>query len=527
MTTTQLGNANGAFGFSGMFTSPIPVTTTTRFNSMADLLLGYPTTFDLQTNPFSPHFLYKQEGLYFQDDWKLRSNLTVNAGLRWEYFGRPVERYDHLASFNLSTSQQIFAGQAGAPRSLADQYYKNFAPRLGLAWRPRSSDRLTLRAAYGIVYTPDVLVSYRVLAFQDPFGESYNLTVRPADPSNPVPLFSVDYPLAGANRVQTNNRAGIQPNFRDGQVQEWNATAQYLITKDTVLEAAYHGSKSSHLASLLNYNETNPYPAQPPSFTLIYPYPQYGSVNILESRAAANYNALQARLERRFVNGFTFLGAYTFQKTLTDFDASGPGVAIGAGPFSPQTIKNIRANKGPAVFDRPQRLIISTLYEVPFMRTGRGLLARVFGGWQLGAMALFQSGAYLTPSSYGVGFVGSRANLLGNPNLPRGERTIDRWFDVSKLANPLPGQLGNAGKGTVQGSGNNKWDGVISKFFRVNETHRVEFRAELFNAFNHPQFDDPRIAPANDPTAGKITSASNFGYNPSERVIQLGLKYSF
>jgi hypothetical protein len=294
-----------------------------------------------------------------------------------------------------------------------------------------------------------------------------------------------------------------------------------------MMEVAYHGSKSAHLASILNYNEINPYPAQPPDFRQNFPYPQFGSVNMLESRGAANYNALQARLERRFVNGFTFLGSYTFQKTLTDLDSSGVGIAIGAGPTGPQTIKNIRANKGPTVFDRPHRLNISTLYELPFMRNRRDPLAQIIGGWQIGAIATFQNGAYLTPASYGVQFVGSRAILLGNPNLPRGERSIDRWFDVGKLANPLPGQLGNAGKGTVLGSGNNKWDLVISKFFRVMEKHRVEFRAELFNAFNHPQFDDPVIAPVNNPTAGKITSASDFGYNPSERVIQFGLKYTF
>ncbi len=527
MTTTQWGNPVGSYTFSGMFSAPVPVTTTTRFHSMADLLQGYPATFNLQLNPFSPHYLYKNMGFYFQDDWKLTSTLTVNIGLRWEYYGRPIERYDNMASFDLNTGTQLFPGKGGVPRSLADQYYKNFAPRIGFAWRPRGSARLTVRAAYGVFYTPEIVVSYRSNGFQDPYGRTYNLTVRPADPKNPIPLFSADDPLAKANQVIAHTRAGIQRNCRDGQVQQWNLTTQYLITKDSVFEVAYHGSKSSHLSSILNYNEIIPYPAQPPDFKLNYPYPAFGGVNILESRGAANYNALQARLERRFVNGFTFLGSYTFQKTLTDLDSSGVGIAIGAGATGPQTIRNIRANKGPTVFDRPHRFNVSTLYELPFRKNRSDALSQLVGGWQVGAIATFQNGAYLTPSSYGVQFVGSRPNLLGNPNLSRGERTINRWYDITQLANPLPGQLGNAGKGTVLGSGNNKWDLVISKFFRITETHRLEFRAELFNAFNHPQFDDPVIAPANNPTAGKITSASDFGYNPSERVIQLGLKYMF
>ena len=148
-----------------------------------------------------------------------------------------------------------------------------------------------------------------------------------------------------------------------------------------------------------NYNETNPFPPQPPDFALIFPYPQLGNVFIFESRAAANYHGLQARLERRLVNGLTFLVSYTFQKTLTDLDSSSVGVAFGAGAGL-QTIKNIRGNYGPAVFDRPHRLIGSSLYELLFFRNRKVLLGKVAGGWQIGAIATFQDGPSLTPSSY-------------------------------------------------------------------------------------------------------------------------------
>ena len=524
MTTIQWGQPDGTYTFSGQFSAPVPVVTTSRFHALADLLLGYPSSYTVQIAPFSPHLSYTHMGYYIQDDWKLTRSLTANVGLRWEYFGRPVERDNRIASFDLATGQQVFPGQNGYPRSLVDPYYKNFAPRIGLAWQ--ATDRIVLRAGYGIFYTPDVINSYRQLAFQNPFGAVSNLVVRPADPQNPLPVFTVDDPLAQATRLITNNRNGMQRNLRDGQVQQWNLTLQYLLTKDTLFEAAYHGSKSSHLMSAVNYNETNPFPPQPPDFARIFPYPTLGNVFIFESRARANYHALQARLERRFVNGLTFLVSYTFQKTLTDLDSSSVGVAFGAGAGL-QTIKNIRANYGPAVFDRPHRLVASWLYELPFFKGREDLLGKVAGGWQIGAISTFQDGPSLTPSSFGVSFVGSHANLLGDPNLPRGERTIDRWFDVSKLANPAPGQLGNAGKGVIRGSGNNKWDMVISKFLRITERHRVELRVELFNAFNHPQFDDPVVTPGNNPLAGKITSASDFGFTQTERVIQLGLKYSF
>jgi len=524
MTSVQWGQPDGTYTFSGQFSAPVPVVTTSRFHALADLLLGYPSSYTVQTTPFSPHLSYTHTGFYIQDDWKVTQSLTVNVGLRWEYFGRPVERDNRIASFDLATGQQVFPGQNGYPRSLVEPYYKNFAPRIGLAWH--ATDRLALRAGYGIFYTPDVINSYRQLAFQSPFGTVSNLVVRPADPQNPLPVFTVDDPLAQATRLVTNNRNGMQRDLRDGQVQQWSLTFQHLITKNTLFEAAYHGSKSSHLMGVVNYNETNPFPAQPPNFTLVFPYPQLGSVSIFESRAVANYHALQARLERRFVSGLTFLLSYTFQKTLTDLDASSVGVALGAGPGL-QTMKNIRANYGPAPFDRPQRMVSSWLYELPILRNRNDLVGRVAGGWQIGAITTFQDGPSLTPSSFGVPFVGSHANLLGNPNLARGARTIDRWFDVSKLANPAPGQLGDAGKGVIRGSGNNRWDIVVSKFFRITEQHRVEFRAELFNAFNHPQFDDPVVTTGNNSLAGRITSASDFGFTQTERVIQLGLKYSF
>ena len=524
MDTVQWGQPNGAYAFSGQFSAPVPVSGTSRFNALADLLLGYPSSYTVQTTPFSPHLSYTQFGSYIQDDWRLTPSVTANFGLRWEYFGRPVERDDRIASFDLATGQQVFPGQNGYPRSLVEADYKNFAPRLGLAWR--ASDRMTFRTGYGIFYTPDVINTYRQLAFQQPFGEVSSITARPADPQNPLPVFTVDNPLTQATRLATNNRNGIQRNLRDGQVQQWNTSVQYLLTNSTLVEVAYHGAKSVHLMSVLNYNETDPFPPQPPDYQLIYPYPQLGNVNIYGSRARSNYNALQARLERRFANGFSGLVSYTWQQTLTDLDTSSVGVALGAGAGL-QTIKDIRANYGPAVFDRPHRLVVNWLYAPPFFQQRHDLLGRVAGGWQIGAIGTFQDGPALTPASYGVAFAGSHANLLGDPNLPRGERTIDRWFDVSQLANPAPGQLGNAGKGVIRGSGNNKWDVVISKFLNVAAGHRLEFRAELFNALNNPQFDDPVVTPGNNPVAGKIMSASDFGFTQTERVIQLGLKYSF
>ena len=329
----QWGQPNGAYAFSGQFSAPVPVSGITRQNALADLLLGYPSTYTLQTTPFSPHLSYRQFGAYVQDDWRLSPSVTANLGLRWEYFGRPVERDDRIASFDRATGQQVFPGQDGYPRSLVDADYNNFAPRLGLAWRV--NDRMTVRTAYGIFYTPDVINTYVQLAFQQPFAGATRITARPSDPRSPLPVFTVDNPLTQAAALATNNRNGMQRDLRDGEVQQWNTSVQFLLTDRTLLEVAYHGARSAHLMSGLNYNEADPFPPQPPDYLPHFPYPQLGNVTIYESRARSNYRALQARLERRFTNGFSGLVSYTWQRTLTDLDTQ-------------QRWRGLRCRSGPA-----------------------------------------------------------------------------------------------------------------------------------------------------------------------------------
>jgi hypothetical protein len=226
---------------------------------------------------------------------------------------------------------------------------------------------------------------------------------------------------------------------------------------------------------------------------------------------------------------------YTFSKTLTDVDSSSVGVAIGAGSFGANTIRNLKDNKGPAVFDRPHQMNVSAVYEPPIFRTGPRLARLLLGGWQIAPIWTAFQGAYLTPGNFNVQNTGARPDVLRNPNLSRGERTIDRWFDTDAIQNATPGRFGNAGKGIIQGSGVNSWDVNLAKNFHFTERHRLQFRAELFNAFNHPQFDDPVLQPVVrdaagrvlNPNAGKVTSASDFGFRQTERVIQFGLKYNF
>ncbi len=535
LNSTQWGAPNGDYGFTGVYTSRPPVGTPTRQAAIADALLGYPATYSVQTTPYEQRLRYSNAALYVQDDWRASPKLTLNLGLRWEYFGKPYDRFDRIASFDLASGQQLLAGQDGTPRNLINADRNNFGPRVGFAWRPLSTESLVVRGAYGLFYSPPIGNDFRSRGLQDPFAFLVTRPYRPASSTSPIPEYTAQDPLVGANRQTNLTRAGVDRNLRDAYVQQWNLSVQKLVTANLLWEAAYRGSKSTRLQTNLNYNEIFPNPPQPPDFQMIFPYPNLAGVSILESRGAANYHALTTRLERRYSNGLTFLANYTFSKTLTDVDSSTVGVAIGAGAFGPNTIRNLKDNKGPAVFDRPHQLNLSAVYDLPLFRRAPAAARLLLGGWQVAPIWTAYVGAYLTPGNFNVQYTGSRPDALRNPNLGRGERSIDRWFDTEAIRNATPGRFGNSGKGIIQGSGVNNWDLNLSKNFLFTERHRLQFRAELFNAFNHAQFDDPVLQPLVrdasgrilNPNAGKITSASDFGFRQVERVIQFGLKYTF
>ncbi len=535
MNSTQWGAPNGNYTFTGVYSSVPPVDTPTRQAAIADVLFGFPAVFAVQTTPFEQRLRYFNTSWYLQDDWRMSPNLTINAGLRWEYFGKPYDRFDRIATFDIASGRQLLPGQDGTPRSLMNPDRNNFAPRIGFAWRARGTQDLVVRGAYGLYFSPPIGNDFRSRGFQDPFAFQVNRPYRPASPTAPAPEFTADNPVAGANRLANLTRAGVDRNFRDAYVQQWNLSIQKLVTTNTLAEVAYRGSKSTRLPTNLDYNEISPNPPQAPDFRLIFPYPTLAGVSILESRAASHYHAFTARAERRYSNGLTVLGNYTFSKTLTDVDSSTVGVAIGAGSFGPNTIRNLKDNKGPAIFDRPHQFNLSAVYELPFFKKGPLAARLLLGGWQVAPIWTAYQGAYLTPGNFNVLYTGARPDALRNPNLSRGQRTIDRWFDTDAIQNATPGRFGNSGKGIIQGSGVNNWDINFSKNFHFTERHRVQFRAEMFNAFNHAQFDDPVMQPVVrdaadrvlNPNAGKVTSASDFGFRQTERIVQFGLKYIF
>jgi hypothetical protein len=330
------------------------------------------------------------------------------------------------------------------------------------------------------------------------------------------------------------------PNQRTSYVQQFNVGIQYELTRDLLVDAAYVGNKGVKLPGFRNLNA--PAVIQNANGTQSAgprPYPTLGDIQWAENRASSTNNSLQLGLQKRISGGLSGLVSYAWSKALADSgdhlstSLTGPGIDIGV--FSvPQNPGNLRAEKGPAEFDIAHRLAISYVYELPWGRSRRwgqswGNAANlILGNWQLSGIHVVQTGLPLTATLGGptVLNLGSdrvaRPNLVANPELPASQRTVARWFNTDAFAIPGPGlqAFGNAGVGVMRGPGFASFDFGIAKKIDVGEDRSLQFRTELFNAFNHANFGPPDIRRESS-TFGRILNAS------SPRIIQFGLKAYF
>jgi len=330
------------------------------------------------------------------------------------------------------------------------------------------------------------------------------------------------------------------PNQRSPYVQQFNFGIQHELTRDLLVDAAYVGNKGVKLPGFRNLNA--PTVIQNANGTQSAgprTYPTLGDIQWAENRASSTYNSLQLGLQKRMSGGLSGLVSYTWSKALADAadhlstSLAGPGVDIGV--FSvPQNPGNLRAEKGPAEFDIAHRLAVSYVYELPWGRSKRwgqswGNAANlIFGNWQLSGIHVVQTGLPLTATLGGptVLNLGSdrvaRPNLVANPELPSSQRSVARWFNTDAFVIPGPGlqAFGNAGVGVMRGPGFASFDFGIAKKIDVGEDRYLQFRTELFNAFNHANFGPPDIRRESS-TFGRILNAS------SPRIIQFGLKAYF
>ena len=499
---------------------------------LADFLLGYPSGAQL-SNPQVVDSRLKMYSGFLQDDWKATPKLTLNLGLRYDYATWPYEGRDHLTNLDPKTGQLFTPANSPYGRSLINPDKNNFAPRLGLAYQLNSDT--VLRTGYGRFYMlferagsedqlalnlPNLVQNNVTAANNNSTANNirlrtgFNLSLNPA---------SVDPRLV---RLRAINPEAVMPS-----IDQWNLGVQRLLPGSLVVTADYVGTKGTHLSVLRNLNQQLFNAAG--VGTGVIPYPSLGPIEYRDNGGNSNYHGGELTLEKRFSRGFSFRTAYTYSKSI-DY-AQEHLAAGGTGSFT-QNARDLHERRGPSDFDVRHRFVGSYIYELPFGK-GRsylhdGALAHIVGGWRLSGLANVRSGRPFTVAANGNstalggarggGLVGAFADCLRDGSLSSDERNIDRWFDTTAYAVPTPARLGTCGRNTLRGPNLTNFDASLARTFDYfGEDRDLEFRWEVFNVFNTPQFGLPDRN-LSGTAVGRISSLAG-----DPRVMQFALKFNF
>ncbi|MDQ6664969.1 MAG: TonB-dependent receptor, partial [Acidobacteriota bacterium] len=487
-------------------------------NAAADFILGYPrTTLTPEGVPVSKIRQWRY-GAYVQDDWKATSNLTLNLGLRYDFYGQPheINGVTRTLRFDLGPDPVLYP----PPGTVADIYknqYLYFSPRFGFAWRlPRNT---VARGGYGIFYSAAQFDNMNILQLNPPTAGSLTVTNPAINPvatiENPVPASL--YPGNPIFNVVSIPRDRKRHN---AYMQNFNFQLSHQFTANDVLEVGWVGSKGTHVdTSLNNFNqpEPGPGPIQPRR-----PYPQYARIRLIAPDTNTVYHSLQSRFEHRFAKGLSLTAAYTWSHLIDD-----AGETINAGGCVCQNPRNRgAAERGNSLLDQRHRVVIGYIYEVPFTKGLTGIPGAILGGWQTGGILTFASGLPFNVTQSGDSEnndgIWERPNLVLGQSVTVPAKTPNQWFNTAAFSRAVF-MYGNSPRDPLAGPGVNTWDLSASKSFKMPrlENHSLLFRAEFFNAFNAPQFANPG-GTLGTGTFGRITSTS-----VPNRQIQFALKYIF
>ena len=527
-------NARGTFVFNGSLTSALSPAGTIIHGTgydLADFLLGLPQSTSIRYGTSSTYFRGNVYNLFVMDNWKITPQLTLNLGLRYELVTPLTEKQNHIANLDVAPDftgvSVVTPGAIGPytgafPRGLIDPDRNNFAPRIGIAWKPFQHHSTVVRSGYGISYNPSIYNTlFSQLASQPPFAYSSTLITSPTQ----VLTLNDGFPAAIPGTV-TNNYA-VDRSLRVAYIQLWNLDIQHKIRPNLSLDLSYNGSKGTHLNLFLSPNRTlispqNPSVGQDISNAQAFFYETYG--------ADSSFNSFTVRLQRSFTSGLSVNGSYIYGKSIDN------APSIGGGQQTVALYENdLAAERGLSTFDIRHQAEIMTVYELPMGErkrffSGGGLPSKLAGGWSLMAMITLQSGtpytARITGSStftQGITTNSSlRANSTGLPvSLPSGESSVGHFFNTDAFALPAPGFLGNAGRNTITGPGFTNVDMTVTKEIPLsNDGKRLEFRAQATNLLNTVNFSGLGTV-VDSSTFGQLTSAMQM------RQLQFTLKFSF
>lgn len=533
--------AAGRFTYNARFTN-LP-RNNSGGDSMADLLLGMPNATDNST-PIQLDGRGWINGLYVQDEWRVHKKLTLNMGVRYELVLPLVDRYDRMANFDIDTDParpQLVVAKAGgsrAERALVGTDGNNFGPRFGFAYQPLSNT--AIRGGYGVFYTVyEPAGDSGFMVANPPFGVTIRVT---SDGITPFIRLRDGFP-PGLLNVEHSERisfSSFERNGRLGYAQQWNFNIERQFAKQWLFQIGYYGTKGTHVFRGIDRNYSPPGPGDidmkriyksvvvPGSNGQPFVSTPLGTLNRKEGSGNSIYHAMEMKVEKRYSGGLSLLGSWRWSKTIGDtcgFGASGlSGAACGIQDFT-----NLRLERGLDNQHIAHRAVISPIWEIPFGRgrkfgsSWRGWKDALFGGWAASAIITLRTGRPFNIISQGdaanTGAV-NRPNVVGDPVLPRSERTLRRYFNTEAFERNAPFTLGNAGVNLLTAPGFNNVDYGLSKMFVFSEGFRMQFRAEAFNGFNTPHFG----VPANQLGANTFGQIGGAG---APRKVQLGAKLLF
>ena len=603
-STTQPTQSRGTYTYTGKFTSVptppknAPMGINFTGYGIADFLTNNMDSAAISNIATTDDVRWIRAG-YFQDDWKATDRLTLNLGLRYEYAQPYLERHDNQANF-YPTSQGVGRGsgvylipsskrgvalspkfltllqqnniqlQYSNNRFLTEPQKTNFAPRFGLAYRV--TDKLIARGGYGIFfgglestgYFPNLGENYP-FQFDSGFNSNVNVCVPGNCANNGIALetgFAAQIAAGLGNSIQTPALRGSDPQVKTPYSQQYNLSTEYAVTNNMSATVAYVGSLGRHLIVFPDQNSSAALVGPGDSAANVRPFKDFGGTAYSQYSGSSNYNSLQAKLDRRFNNGLSFLASYTYSHSLDN--APTPLGSTGDSGYRNALLTGIGADYSNSPFDVRQRFTFNGTYQIPYgvgRRYGnhQGILNQVLGGWSNTLTFRAQTGQPFsmgtsTPTANGAGahairirdpFQGggtpdpSRTDLPAGFTCPTEVRTTQNWYNPCAFINPPLAstvQVGVTGysalaylgapRNTVYGPGYERIDGSLFKNFTFYKEANFQLRMDYFNLLNTPAYGNPSGGIGSG--GGQINSQRNLGlFNPDSRFFQFAAKVNF
>jgi hypothetical protein len=532
-------NENAASGTNGAYS--FPGTTSSTFTSagdaFADFLLGRANSYSETNIDITSHLRYDMHEAYFQDDWKFRPNLTINLGVRWSYILPPIDLDDVLSNFDPTRfdparAYQIASNNTRVPgtgdplngmylagedspygRRIVASHADTFGPRFGFAWDPMNNGKSVIRGGYGIYFDRTLVgIALQNAFVNPPFAVSalYSAAGAAGTPT-------LTDPRGGAprnNETIVASLISMSPDFLVPTTQHWSLGYQRQLPWDLTMDIAYAGNHGTHLLRAVRINQTLPGTVAPTAASANFR--GWGTITERQTSASSRYDSLQLSVSKRYAQGLQFGLAYTWSKVMTDSPDDRSTL--------PQDLRNLKAERARASFDKTHIFVTSFVYELPFFKSGSRLMQNTLGGWQIGGIVRAESGTpwnvAISPNQANVYYGGTqRPNLIGDP-WTDAPQTREKWFNTEAFELSALNTFGNAGRMLIPGPGIYLWDLSIYKNFTVTERVKMQFRGEMFNAFNHTNFYGVGTTFASA-TYGQITSALE------PRQVQFGLRLAF